>query len=272
MKVKSLMVVVVLCGVSAFAAPWGYVVTGQQQFGVVDLKTGVFQQIGPMTPEGQANLVWGPKEMLYSLTYSGNLETINPKTGETAVVGATGLGYNAFDLAEVRGKLYATDFSNNLYRVDWNSGLATLIGATGMPPDPSIPFTVNADGTWNLCDETLYGVNGKLYATFDSFTIDPNTLAMTAVVSADLYQIDPETGDAKLIAPTSMNLGASLEERGRFYAFHIVVNGFGQFGPEASSQLVMLDRKSGHTKLITNIDPAAGMIFGAAPVRERESE
>ncbi len=272
MKFQSVVLLVLLFGASGFAEPWAYVVNGQQQFGVVNLSTGAFQQIGPTTPEGQANLVWGPSGELYSLTYSGNLETIDPRTGETTVVGATGLGYNAFDLAGVRGKLYATDFNNNLYRVDWNTGLATLIGATGMPPDPSIPFTVNADGTWNLCDESFYGANGKIYATFDSFTIDPTTLAITSVVSADLYEIDPETGNARLVAPTSMNLGASLDERGRFYAFHIAVYGFGPFGPEATSQLVTLDRKNGLTKFITNIDAAAGMIFGAAPVREQETK
>ena len=52
------------------ADPVAYVVTGYQQFGTIDLKTGVFHQIGPPTPEGQSNLVPGPEGRLYSLTYS----------------------------------------------------------------------------------------------------------------------------------------------------------------------------------------------------------
>jgi hypothetical protein len=62
-----------------------------------------------------------------------------------------------FDLAGVNGKLYLTDFSNNLYSVNPNTGTATMIGPTGMPPDPHVPFTVNPDGTINLCDEISMG-------------------------------------------------------------------------------------------------------------------
>jgi hypothetical protein len=42
-----------------------------------------------------------------------------------------------------------------------------------MPPDPHVPFTVNPDGTINLCDEVLNGVGGTLYATFHSVTLNP---------------------------------------------------------------------------------------------------
>jgi hypothetical protein len=61
----------------------------------------------------------------------------------------------------------------SLYSVDPGTGVATPIAATGMPPDSHIPFTFNDDGTFDLCDESLYGVGGQLYATFDSFAIDP---------------------------------------------------------------------------------------------------
>jgi hypothetical protein len=253
-------------GVNASAQQQVYVVTGQQQFGVVDLGTGVFHQIGPNTPEGQANLVWGPDGNLLSLTYSGNLESINPTTGATKVIGPTGLSFNAFDLAEVNGKLYATDFSNNLYSVDMMSGAATLIGPTGMPPDPSIPFTVNQDGTVNLCDESLYGVNGKLYATFDSFTVDPVTLAITPVVSPNLYVINPATGVATLIGPTMLQVGATVQVNDKYYAFVLGFSGFTEFGPQGSSQLFTLDRQNGETEFKLNVDPSAGVIFGAAPV------
>ena len=136
-----------------------YVVTGAQQFGTVDLTTGAFHQIGSGTPEPDANLVHGPNGILYSLgTISGSLVSIDIATGATTVIGPTGLGAIIFDLAEAAGKLYLTDLSNNLYSVNPATGVATLIGPTGIPPDPHVPFTFNPDGTFNLCDETLYGV------------------------------------------------------------------------------------------------------------------
>ncbi len=259
----------ILFAASASAEPLVYVVTGNNQFGTVDLATGAFHPIGAPTPEGQSNLVWGLNGSLLSLTDSGNLEKINPATGEITVIGQTGLGYNAFDLAEFGRKLYATDYSNNIYAVDEKTGAAQLLRATEIPPDPNTPFSVNLDGTVNLCDETLYGVGGKLYATFDSFKVDPVSLMMTSVVDPNLYEINPFTGVATFVAPTSLNLGATVEVNGRFYAFHLLFTAWTDLGPQAQTQLFTLDLENGNTSLVTDIDPAAGPIFGAAQVRSR---
>lgn len=259
------LVIAVFLLVASANAQQVYVVTSNQQFGVVNLSNGAFQQIGSATPEGQANLVWGPRGALYSLTYSGNLETINPATGATTVVGATGLGFNAFELAGVRGQLYATDFSNNIYVVDSQTGAATLLSATGMPPDPAIPFSMNNDGTINLCDETLYGIDGKLYATFDAFTLDPGSLVTNSAVQPGLYQIDPRTGTATFIAATDMNLGATVQANGMVYAFKWNTLAFTDFGPQVQSEVSRFDLANGYTSFVTLVDPAAGGITGAAP-------
>lgn len=242
-----------------------YVVTSNQQFGTVDLSSGAFHQIGGFTPEGQANLVWGPQGVLYSLTYSGNLETINPATGQTTVIGPTGLGFNAFDLAGVRGQLFVTDFSNNIYSVNARTGVATLLAATGMPADPAVPFKLNSDGTLNLCAESLYGVGGSLFATFYAFTIDPGTLAENATVQPGLYRIDPASGLATYVAPTDRDLGAIVAANGGVYAFKWNSLSFGDFGPVVQSAVVRLDLASGATSFVSNVDPAAGGIVGAAP-------
>jgi hypothetical protein len=255
-----------------------YVITFNNQFGVVDLATGAFHQIGPATPEGQANLVWSNGSLL-SLTISGELEKINPATGETSDIGPTGLGFNAIDLGEAAGKLYATDFNNNIYSVNRGTGEATLLRATGMPAIPAVPFSVNSDGTVNLFDESLYGVAGKLFATFDSFTIDPTTLTQTpdSCCSPTLYQIDPSTGAATAIGPTDLNLGSTVEVDGEFYAFRWVVTGCdpctpaADFVPLIKSQLLRLDLRTGNTTPVKNaagpifVDAAAGGIVGAAP-------
>jgi hypothetical protein len=277
----SLMVslVLVLFAASASAAPLVYVVTASQQFGTVDLAGGNFTAIGAPTPDGLSNLVWWKDGSLLSLattgTDAGDLVKINPATGVETVIGQTGLGFNAFDLAEVRGKLYLTDFSNNLYSVDPATGVATPTALTGMPPDPHVPFTFNSDGTFNLCDEGLYGIAGKLYATFDSFAIDPTQTPPTIAhkdVSPRLYQIDPFTGATTVVAKkTDWQLSALVEVDGRSYAFRGVIDGFDftfDF-PVAHAELVTLDLATGKTNKLTDVDHSVGPIFGAAPVRSR---
>src|ERR1700757_4794262 len=265
-----------VCGLlaaTANAAPFVYVVTLTQQFGTIDLANGKFQPIGGGVPEGLSNLVWcrGTLRTLTTFPTLGSLATINRATGGETVIGATGLSFNAFDLAEVRGKLYLTDFSNNLYLVDPGSGVATPIANTGMPPDPNIPLTFNNDGTFNLCDEGLYGIGGKLYATFDSYAIDPTQTPPPIVhqyVSPRVYKVDPLTGATTVLAETDWQLSAIVEADGRVYAFKAVIDGFDWNIdiPIAHAELDALDLKTGRTHKIADIDPSLGPIFGAAPV------
>lgn len=275
MKIKILILLFssIFLAARASAAPLVYVVTGTQQFGVVDLSTGQFTPIGDGTPDALSNLVWY-KGTLLTVTVSGpnigSLAKINPATGEETIIGQTGLSFNLFDLGEARGKLFVTDFSNNIYSVDPASGVATIIRATGIPPDPTIPLTFNNDGTFNLCDEGLYSVGGKLYATFDSFAIDPNQTppvrARENVVPA-LYQIDPSSGEATFVGNTDWQLTAIVEVQGKFYALRGVMDGF-DFSfdfPIAHTEVVTLDLSTGQTSKVTDVDSSIGAIFGAAP-------
>ena len=274
----------VLFATSANAAPFVYVVATDKQFnpqfGTIDLVTGKFQAIGNGTSDLLSNLVWWKDGSLRTLTTFptlGSLAKIDPATGTENVIGPTGLGFNAFDLAEVRGKLYLTDFGNNplpqnLYSVDQGSGVARLPMSTGVPFDPNIPLTFNSDGTFNLSDEGLLGIGGKLYATFDSFAIDPTQTPPTRVhedVRPRLYEIDPFTGATSVIAPTDWSLTAIFEAEGKVYAFRGVADGFNwSVGlPIGHSELVRLDLKTGRTNKVADIDPSLGLIFGAVPVR-----
>jgi hypothetical protein len=237
------------------------------QFGVVDLASGSFHAIGGATPEQQESLVWGPNGLLYTLgSASGNLETINPATGVTTVVGPTGLPSLApgvssvFSLADLNGKLYLTDHGANFYSVNPITGAATLIGPTGMPPDPAVPGSLNPDGTLNFCDQIFNAVGGKLYGTFDSYTFNPVSGTVASVVTPpNLWRINPSTGLASLIGSTNLNLDGGVELNGKFYAF---------YEPNVTSQLVTLDLASGNTTFLENINPNAGLIFGAAPTPE----
>jgi hypothetical protein len=198
---------------SASASPLVYVVTGNQQFGTIDLATGVFGQIGPNTPEGDDGLIVGPNGSLLTLTYSGNLDSINPATGMTTVVGPTGLGdcstpsspcgpHSANTLAELTGTIYATDFQNNLYVVNALTGHTMLVGPTGVPPVTFVPLsTPNPDGSLNAFGEALFGAGGSLYATFFTATVNFTTGVITPVMTDNLYQIDPATGHTTVIGP-----------------------------------------------------------------------
>jgi PEP-CTERM motif len=239
-----------------------YVVTDSQQFGTVDLNTGAFHQIGVDTPAPQANLVPGANGSLLSLTFSGNLESINPATGAVSVIGATGLGGLAGDLAEVGGALYATDLSNNLYSINTATGAAHLIGPTGIPAvplsDPNAVF-----------DESLYGLNGKLYATFDAFDLPLSSPGV--ITSPALYEIDPSTGVATSVGSTMLGLSASVDVNNTFYTFHEGLADPSCVGPapvpcRSDAELFTLNLANGNTSLVTDIDPSATAILGASPV------
>ncbi len=273
-----------LLAASASAAPFVYVVTLSQQFGTVDLANGQFTPIGSPTPDGMSNLVWWNGSLLSLATTGANagyLVKIDPATGGETVLRAITyngqpLGFNAFDLAKVEGRLYVTDFSNTLYSVDFATGAATPVGhsggTTGLRPDPNVPFTSNSDGTFNLCDEGLYGFDGKLYATFDSYAIDPNQTPPTRAheyMSPYVWQIDPRSGAATFIANTDWQMSALVAVDGKFYAFEAVFDAFDfDHGvPIAHAELVTLDLRTGKTKKVADVLPNPGPIFGAAPVR-----
>ncbi|MCU1263601.1 MAG: hypothetical protein JWO80_6486 [Bryobacterales bacterium] len=263
-------VALVIFAAAASGSPFAYVVNGNQ-FGTIDLVSGAFLQIGPNTPEGESGLAPGPNGSLLTLTFSGNLDSINPITGATALIGPTGLtdcstptspcGPTSPNmLGEMGGTIYATDFDNNLYEVNPLTGATTLIGHTGIPAISFIPLTTNPDGSFNFYDESLFGAGVQLYATFDTGTFNPVTSTPTAMIAPNLYRIDPSTGLATLIGPTALGLGAVVGVNGTFYGFD-----------DATGQVVTLDLTNGHTSFVSNFDPAAGIIDGASPVPEPAS-
>ena len=249
-----------------------YVVNSNNQFGTVDLGTGAFQQIGPNMPEEGGGLTPGPNGSLLTLGITGNLDSINPNTGVTTVIGPTGLAdcslptspcgpTSANAIAGLGGSFYVTDFANNLYSVNPVTGHTTRIGSTGMPAVTFVPLsTPNPDGSLNFYGEALFSANGKLYATFDTGTINFTTGVVTPVIAENLYQIDPATGKSTLIAPTTFALDTVVGVNGTFYGFK-----------NDTGQIVTLNLANGQTSTVGNFDPNAGLIFGATPVPEPTS-
>jgi hypothetical protein len=239
--------------------------TGNGQFGTINLSTGGYQAIGPVEPDGYDGLAPGPNGSLLSLTYAGNLDSINPATGVPTKIGATGLGAcvipspacgpnSVFSVGGVNGKIYATDFQNNLYSVNGLTGAASKLPITGLPPAPYVLGSSNPDGTLNLADEAIWGSGGKLYLTFDAFVLDPSSFSVVKVVVAPaLYQIDPLLGTVTNIGPTDLGIGGATDVNGVTYVLD-----------DATSQILTLDLASGKTSFVANFDPAAGVINGAA--------
>jgi hypothetical protein len=164
-------------------------------------------------------------------------------------------------IAALGGTIYATDFNNDLYTVNPLTGAATLIGATGIPPVTFIPdATIPGGDTFDGFDESLFSAGGNLYATFDTINIEPSPFTVTPIISPDLYQINPLTGHATLIGPTTLTLGAAVNVDGTIYAFD-----------NMDSQVLALNVANGGTSFVSNFDPAAGIIDGAAATPEPAS-
>jgi len=241
------------------------------QFGTVDLASGAFNPIGPGTPEGVTGLAHGPNGSLLTLSFSGNLESIDPNNGAVSIAGATGLGdcslltspcgpTSANTIAALGGKFYATDYQNKLYALNPLTGATTPIGLTGMPGITFVPLSTNPDESFNIFDEAFFAADGKLYATFDTGTVDTATFTGTPVIDAKLYQIDPATGVATLIGPTAFGLTGAVEVNGTTYAFNAPLG-----------EVDALDLATGKTNFVSNLDPAAGFITGAVPTPEPAS-
>jgi len=245
-----------------------YVLTIGFEFGAVDLHSGTFLPIGPGLPEDVGGgLAPGPGQSLLSLAFSGNLVAIDPRTGETRIVGPTGLSdcttptspcgpKSANIVGYADGHLYATDFANRLYSVDSRTGAAKLIGPTGLPAIDFIPFTPNPDGTLNVYAESLFNARGKLYANFSTAKLHPESGAITPVISGAIYQIDPKTGHTMLIAPTDSAISYMVTMDDTVYGFNAV-----------TGQIVTVDVRTGQTTPVSDLDPAASVIAGATPAR-----
>lgn len=271
---KYLLLIAVAATCTSALADGVYVVTSNSQFGVFNLSTGSFASIGPRLPEATSGLVAGPNGSLLTLTSSGNLDTINPSSGQVTASVPTGLGSctapvagqcgpnSANTITELNGVVYATDYLNNLYTLNPVTGAKNLVASTGVPAVyPLVPFSTNPRGQLNFFGQAMLGANGSLYATSFTGTLDPNTFQPTPAHPDHLYRIDPATGATVNLdpsSPTTFGIDTLVDVGGTYYAF-----------ANASGDLETIDLATGKTTMVETYDPGStGLIFGAVATPE----
>jgi hypothetical protein len=145
----------ILYGIAFVAAP------GPQVFGTIDLLTGNFTPIAPVTGAGSAEANWSglsfdpTTNTMYAsavATGSNNLYTINLANGVTTLVGSMGTTPLFIDIAiDVNGNMFAHDIGGDtLHSVNKATGATTLIGPTTLLAN----FAQGMDFDW--ATNTLY--------------------------------------------------------------------------------------------------------------------
>ncbi len=243
-----------------------YVVNIAFEFGALDLRSGAFLPIGPgLPPDVGDGLVQGPGTSLLSLGFDGNLIAIDPFTGQTSLVGATGLGdcstpaspcgqNSANWIGRINGRYYVTDFANNLYSLNPYTAATKLIGPTGIPALTTIPFSQNPDGSINVFGEGLFGSNGKFYAYFAMQAVNLETGGQTILIPGEIYEVDPVTGQATPVAPASSNYSAIATVNNTVYAFDGL-----------TGEVQIVNPATGDATAVATLDPSAVVIAGVAP-------
>jgi len=167
----------------AGADDFAYEATGSNNFGVIDLNTGVYTQIGNMGALLSGLGVAGGN-VYGGIEGTSNLERVNVATGALTLVGTGNITY--FDFGSTTSGLYAIDSSFRLFSINPTNGAATLIGSTGLSQIDTVGLSTNSS--------LLYLTNGT-----------------------SLYTLNTTTGAATLVGTTGQAIGAMVLENGKLY-------------------------------------------------------
>jgi len=179
LKTAVLAAVLALNAASAFAATID-VVFYDSRFGTYDDQTGVFTQLSTL-PVAHSAGVASMNGLVYLEDMGTELFTVDPVTGDWALVGSTNLQTTAGAFAGSNAGLFEIDYSSNLFSINPLTGRGSLIGSLGLAAN-----------------------NGQ----FDtSLSADMNYLYYTAGLAGhadELYRIDPRTGLATDLGSTGV--------------------------------------------------------------------
>jgi hypothetical protein len=174
---------------AAFAKgdPFAYMIAGNSDFGVIDLKTGVFTLCGN-SGVLQAGLGLGPDGTIYGGAWKGTtISTVNPSNGTLTTIGNTSFQIWAFGSTS-KGRLWAMDMPGNLYSINPATGAGTLVGPTGVAFNQSETYGVSA------ASSKFYVSNGT-----------------------NFYSVSAKNGKTKTVGPESSTFGAFVSIKGVLY-------------------------------------------------------
>jgi VCBS repeat-containing protein len=202
-----------------------YAVTGNDLFGVLDLNTGVFTELGDM---GQrlVGLGAGSGGVLYGAAYSSggsgaynspNLYTVNPTNGALTLVSNT-FSAGFYDFGSTTTGLYADGSDGKLYSINPNTGAATLVGPT-------------------LLENFMSTGSSTLYVTGLN----------------DLHSINTTTGAATLVGSPNVGYIDVLTENGTTYAV------------SEDFKIYTLDGSNGAATFVANVTGTSSFFWGLAP-------
>jgi hypothetical protein len=184
--VAAMLVFVLASAGAVMADNIAYEATGSDNFGTVNLNTGVYTQIGNM---GQLLSGLGVANgAIYGGVEGGStLYRVNTANGALTAIGSGNMNY--WDTGSTLSGLYALGTDGYLYSINPSTGATTSIGSIG--------FSKGAVGTIGLSTNS-----GTLYLT----------------VNANLYTLNTATGAATLVGNTSTSgIGALVTESGTLY-------------------------------------------------------
>jgi len=170
---------------------------GMNALATVDPNSGHLSIVGSFALDGQGDpqrnnaldlgMTFGCDGTLWLVSaYAGKLWTVDPASGATTLVGAT--GHTITGLVSVGNALYGAggQGDNNFYRIDTKSGVATLIGSYGI------------DG-WINSVSMSFDEDGRLWAVLNYVPPAPGS---TSVADwSDLARIDIATGQVTIVGP-----------------------------------------------------------------------
>jgi hypothetical protein len=216
----------------ARADDYAYETTSSAQFGIIDLTTGVFTQLGnssiPLIGLGAyGGNLYGPG------LHSGTLYQVNTANGALITIGKAAFAYRGF--GSTTSGLYGFDQNMNLYSINPVTGAAALIGPTGL---------ANPGG---------FGVSTGSATLYITPTPEGST-------RTPLYSVNTSTGSAILIGyPGFYGSGASVYVNGTLYA--------GAFSPLA---VYTLNTQAGVGKLVAHVSGTGSYFYGLAPASQAD--
>jgi hypothetical protein len=144
---------------AARASLLAYAITTSNQFGTVDLNTGVSTLIGLTGGPVLSGLGEINGSLYGGIVGSNILDSVNPATGALTVVGTGTISYGV--TGSTTTGLYAIDTSEDegLWSVNPSTGATTLIGRLGIGPAGSIGLSTNSSTLYYFDDGKLYTLN-----------------------------------------------------------------------------------------------------------------